>query len=99
MKARAEDLPDARLLQIQIALEIAEDLIVDSALPAQPEDGAPLNRQKFVRELPVFLELWTQPVRRAVRRSAERFQHFAIVLSEIVIGAAVLSAIVAARLL
>ena len=57
------------LLQIQIAFEIAQHLIVDAALAAKLEERSPLHPEQFMRQRPVLAVVRGRRRRGVVGRS------------------------------
>src|SRR5712671_4771499 len=72
----------ARLAQVQIVLDLAQHLVADASLVAEPDGRLPLDLQQLADERGVLaVRLRTVPVRRFV----QRLQALAVVLRQVVI--------------
>ena len=88
------------MLQVQIALEIAENLIVDAALLANTQEGSTLHTQQLMGQRPVFAIVQGPRGGPAIRFSVgcrQSLDLFAVMLCEIVVHARIFGAIMAAR--
>jgi hypothetical protein len=88
------------LLQVQIALEIAKNLIVDAALLAKTQKGSTLHTQHVMGQRPVFVIVQgprRDPAILCRVGGRQSLDLFAVMLREIVVHARIFGAIMAAR--